>query len=488
MSQRLHSEVKCGRIPPGCSRGRGKEELRKEAVVKLKAAFPEEFKQALGECEKHLLPDEETLVAATTTTGEEDGKMGRTRSSCRLKKPPPPEPHPCMSMDQQQGREKTVPKSGGGGPVRENHTHVLRSGNTDYLHENLRPALDGVPKQLCMIVKDMPTSIFHALIQNYGDLEAYTRAFVKHANWISLSMNDLVMRQTIQKKLETGGASEQMQNRGQEDIGIWEKSVANCTNAELLLMRDGLVKRKDEEGDMSPGDQELVDAVVKKNSRSKKQKNDDKEDGRKERRAKRVEAAWSSIKDFYDKHEVDAKWLRHNRCCYMMDAWNVLDGITGHTPGDTKVTPDLLRAARMTSADCKWLQPGAKHALLHLQNLVVRSLKIALRTGGCDNWVTTRSSNTKILKREPFKGERIRFSIDDLDPDNYHNYKYYLDSGILRQGLEPVHQALHLDNNQIVNWDITRRIWFREEVTPEEWLQCGYVLDMPLSEEGSWLR
>jgi hypothetical protein len=76
--------------------------------------------------------------------------------------------------------------------------------------------------------------------------------------------------------------------------------------------------------------------------------------------------------------------------------------------------------------------------------------------------------------------------LDDFGVDC--KWPYYLDTGILRQGTECLHQDLHLDNYTTDIDGVTERIWREEEVSAEDWLKCGYVIDMPLSEEGSWLR
>ncbi|KAG9300901.1 hypothetical protein G9A89_002953 [Geosiphon pyriformis] len=405
------------------------------------------------------------------------------RSTVKLE---PPAPSSTFFPGAGEGIKEKRNTSVGTKSTRANHAHALRYGNTDHLHANLKPALDGVPKQLCMIVKDMPTSIFHTLIQNYGDLQTYTKTFGKLSRWINLSKNDWNMQLEVNARLE--GASQKLKNAATEDISIWKKSVTNVAEIEFKLMREGIVHQKEKnEGELEAGDQEVVEDLAKTIRGRKKEAETD---GRKLRKVKRVDVAWNSIKEFYDKHEIDAKWLRNNRCSYMMDAWNVLDRATGHTKGDSDVTPDLLRAAKMTSADCKWLHPGAKHALLQLQNLVLTCLKTALGEApdlSSNDWQNTRPRMK--TQEVPKEAENISFRMSEFDPQNYQeSIKCYLDSGILKQGLRPVHQALHIDNSCIVDWNITKRIWFREEVSPEEWMKCGYVIDLPLSEEGSWLR
>jgi hypothetical protein len=105
----------------------------------------------------------------------------------------------------------------------------------------------------------------------------------------------------------------------------------------------------------------------------------------------------------------------------------------------------------------------------------------AKEEGGAEDTTERRRSMRNADKEE------INFSLQEMGVENFQQFKYYLDTGILKQGKKPVHQALHLDDN-VMDWDIAKRIWLGEEVSAEEWLKCGYVIDLPLSEEGSWLR
>jgi hypothetical protein len=66
--------------------------------------------------------------------------------------------------------------------------------------------------------------------------------------------------------------------------------------------------------------------------------------------------------------------------------------------------------------------------------------------------------------------------------------KCRLHTGIIRQGAAPIHQELHVDNFDLLEDQALQKMYYKKEMKPEDWLKMGYVVDLPLSQEGSWLR
>ena len=83
------------------------------------------------------------------------------------------------------------------------------------------------------------------------------------------------------------------------------------------------------------------------------------------------------------------------------------------------------------------------------------------------------------------KEVKVGFTLEEFKNDKV---AFHLDSGLIKQCPEPCLQAIHIDDKTILEWNITSKIWMGEVVALEEWLHCGYVIDLPLSKEGSWLR
>ena len=63
--------------------------------------------------------------------------------------------------------------------------------------------------------------------------------------------------------------------------------------------------------------------------------------------------------------------------------------------------------------------------------------------------------------------------------------------GMLKTGKMEIHQEVHIDDlDLIIQGDLLRKVVTNEEdsATSEELLLAGYVVDVPLSFEGSWIR
>ena len=61
----------------------------------------------------------------------------------------------------------------------------------------------------------------------------------------------------------------------------------------------------------------------------------------------------------------------------------------------------------------------------------------------------------------------------------------------LKTGARQIHQEMHIDDRDLIeDGGILEKVVKGEldKIKAREWLEAGYVVDMPLSEEGSWLR
>jgi hypothetical protein len=421
------------------------------------------------------------------------------------------------------------------GNTKRDRSGELISSNYEHLSHNLVPAVEGVRGEVCFYVHKMPTALLQKALEQYGNLEKYTKSFELHARPIVLSKTDGELREACELEMEKG-KKVVWEESDDAILCDWALEQQSIDEENLLRANDLQGGGGDTEG-LSEGDKELVRRVVEE-ARNKQKK------GRKAS-GKGKDSDEQIILDFYKEHQIDPWWLRSTRCTYMMDAWNVLPKETGHLEGDHTVTPPMLRAAGRLSADSKWLETSGQHLAIQMQDLVAKCLKIVLG-GGTDGpskkpaakkpAAKKPAAEISAAKKPPAKKkpaakkppakkqppakkpaakqptakkkpaakfnsrerprtrmmledeEKIDFRLDDMGYKHNLDFMYYLDGGILKQGKMPVHQELHLDNARVADWDITKRIWLGEDVTAEEWLKCGYVVDMPLSTEGSWLR
>jgi hypothetical protein len=66
--------------------------------------------------------------------------------------------------------------------------------------------------------------------------------------------------------------------------------------------------------------------------------------------------------------------------------------------------------------------------------------------------------------------------------------KCWLDTGLLKSGIRTTHQELHVDNPAVLENKTVHKIWKGESLSADDYLKLGYVVDLPLSQEGLWLR
>jgi hypothetical protein len=64
-----------------------------------------------------------------------------------------------------------------------------------------------------------------------------------------------------------------------------------------------------------------------------------------------------------------------------------------------------------------------------------------------------------------------------------------MSSGLIRSGNKSFHQDLHIDDGDLLGTPLFERmVKDPDSVSPTEWLEAGYVIDLPLSKEGCWIR
>jgi hypothetical protein len=386
-------------------------------------------------------------------------------------------------------------------PTKVDHSPKLVSGDYEFLNYNLRPAVEGAPLPLCMIVKSVPNTIVHNVLHHYGSLGGYTKAFETEAKTIHISKKDELMLAAYDDEFGRIGA-------GGADPALWALIVDSTNQTEKRLGERGIYQGCAEtENQLSAAEQAAVKALAKAAKTKKKGGGGNIEpkelfpgvDSFEEKTA----VGWQRIADFYAKQEnkVDPVWLHKFRTSYMMDAWSTLappEPKEGEVPRD--VSPSDLRKAKVTTADSKLFDRNEYGRLgpIMLRELIADCLREALgmidSTGGMVDSTVEPTVEPGALEEDPNPEENpnpnkevIDFKFKDFKDGNL---PYYLDTGVIKQGKKPVHQGLHLDNVEIMDWKITKKILLGElnTVTPEEWLKCGYVMDMPLSEEGAWIR
>jgi hypothetical protein len=113
------------------------------------------------------------------------------------------------------------------------HSQKLVTGDEEFLQYNLKPAVAGVPLQLCMIVKMMPVAILMNLLHHYGSLGGYTKAFEMEARTINITKKDELMTAAYDLEFGTIGA-------GGADPALWALIVDSSNQTEKRLGERGV--------------------------------------------------------------------------------------------------------------------------------------------------------------------------------------------------------------------------------------------------------
>ena len=100
-------------------RGREKENVRREAVLKLKTAFPEEYKAAMADSREDLLFPAQPVCSAEIATKEE---LQRDKKRPGRLKNPPPE-NSTVKLDPQAPSSSFFPAAGEGMKEKRNANH-----------------------------------------------------------------------------------------------------------------------------------------------------------------------------------------------------------------------------------------------------------------------------------------------------------------------------------------------------------------------------
>ena len=142
--------------------------------------------------------------------------------------------------------------------------------------------------------------------------------------------------------------------------------------------------------------------------------------------------------------------------------------------------------------DCQYMNSQGVTAHDTLDHLVRACLELVFKQEKVDDQVAVDNEEEEDAEVAKNKNNRGR------NKDKLASYKSWKDMkkgmayfpGILKTGSRATHQRLHIDNADLLgsvflNQTLSGNF---DAVTDKEWLSAGYVIDLPLSREGSWLR
>jgi hypothetical protein len=382
-----------------------------------------------------------------------------------------------------------------------------------YLEHNISRALPNITASLAMIVSAVPINLHLSLATTYGDCEpgGYTDRFLRGCNGIHTCYHDNRLCNAFIEEQDSTKNKRGLPTHKKVPVEARGDNNSVLANKELFAKVESLQEASErkmtdekvgaygtaENAILSNIDHKLISDCVKSAARTKKEtkvkdavpavdacwtseKN------------KRIQEKWKEIVRFYYVQGIVASFLWSLRASYWMDMNSVKKAGVDLSVG---MEPNQMNAAGLTSGDSENHNKHARNAHLQMTDLVARCIHAALsrelkkeEEGLQDTKEEQPPPQKKERRSNPKQTTRYKLSHLLNNPtDNCH-----LHTGIIRQGRNPIHQSLHIDNPLIIDNEqasIVNKIYEgEEEVTAAEWLQLGYVVDMPLSQEGSWLR
>jgi hypothetical protein len=359
-------------------------------------------------------------------------------------------------------------------PKRKNKSKLL-SGNKEYIEENISPLFPSLPVRMGLIVDNIPVHIMINLILQYGNPD-FVKEFNEKSEAIVISVTDQLLIKGFTERVSEAGNKLSGKKKGTETDGTGtsaavvfakgtEESLQNNEIFELgrseleypdNLMRPQVIERRAQEifektvsSDVWKGSKDL--AAYRNNTI----------------RQQLPEDLFECVERLHIKYGIDSWWLRQNRTRYLLHHWYVLPDKALN--GQSVECSDVEDTGSASPLDCTLQNTSGFFAISALDYLVRSILgKVFGMEVGCS---TAGAADKKTV--ENVLQEKIAFY-----------------PGILKTGRREVHQALHIDNRDLMGSPFLERILGGdyESITDKEWLNGGYVIDLPLSAEGSWLR
>jgi hypothetical protein len=404
----------------------------------------------------------------------------------------------CSPVHSQQNNGSTKSSSN------TNHADKLLFGDTTYLQDNCVTAVEGLPMSSCFIIRCLPLVGMHDLARGYGSDE-YTRHFAKHSKRITTSEQDSRWGEQYVMCPPTTNDKD-----GRKKLFALSEKVNS--EAEAKLIEEGLhsAHLADREADY----RELF--PPRRAGRPKKKickTNPVVVPNPSVFAVDQESPEFKSMLELFTDNGIGADFLTEERSSYMMDAWSTS---REKGDGDDTVIPNELHNDGLASQDSRLLNDFGMSGGCMMRNLVGRCLAIVLGkefaagppgsnlgdtcttptdSNECGDSVHNSTDNDDDGVSDECGGGSnksgpygdIPFDIQNLGILGKSIPTYY-DTGLIKTGTTAIHQTLHIDNKDILHNEIAHRVWLGKPVTPLELLRLGYVVDIPLSKEGSWIR
>ena len=348
----------------------------------------------------------------------------------------------------------------------------------------IRSLSNSLPLQMGVKVSNVDPKVMISLMAQYGNPK-YLQVFEENSNPISLTLLDTVMLDAFQQSGKInerrGETAEDKKKRIENDKHVEKMSFEHdkmFNIIERMLQSEELKMTKTDSciNDIASGEEEQY-----KESAATKGKNFYPLAATRKRTQN--EDSRCSMSFAYN---IVPWWNTEHRTRYILDHWSVFppgsttkkSGGRGRSGRNEKTLSgseaeysDVIKEGG-NALDSTFLMLNSSIAHCFLHNIVKEVLCKILN----GNYDEEKLDAKTILEKKNTKSE-IRNTL--------------FGTGLLKSGKSAVHQELHIDDKDLMKEGETLQkalLGEYDSISAIEWLNCGYVIDMPLTKEGSWLR
>ena len=231
--------------------------------------------------------------------------------------------------------------------------------------------------------------------------------------------------------------------------------------------------------------------------------------------AEKNELILAECKKFHDLMQTFCWWLTQHRNRFYLHHWYVLPDKSLH--GSNLEPSTVVQSGTSSPLDCPWITYEGGNALCKLHYLVTDLLEFVFNKPNEDlvssSDVASDAAEVAVAKEDDEEDDDEeddlwRYNNDDdvVDEEQEEvgevpgadsqldfgsikeNVAFF--PGIIKSGRGSVHQSLHIDNKDLLFSSFLDAVLAgkHHSLTPLQWMSAGYVIDMPLSKEGGYLR
>ncbi len=233
--------------------------------------------------------------------------------------------------------------------------------------------------------------------------------------------------------------------------------------------------------------------------------------------AEKNELVKAECKRFHDLLDTFCWWLTQFRNRFFLHHWYVLPDKTLH--GSNVEPSTVVESGKCSPFDCPSITFDGSNALRKQLDFLVQDLlefifnkpnEEFLVSSDDDDAAEETAAETAEDLLDDGQDDLWRYNNDDDDDDvvfeevagevpgadcplDFGSIKKNVSffPGIIKSGRGSVHQSLHIDNKDLLFSSFLDAVFLagkHHSLTPLQWMSAGYVIDMPLSKEGGYLR